>query len=119
MLRAIALSYREAFAGLRRPVWLLAVASLVNRAGTMVIPFLALYLTEQRGFTTTGAGQVLAVYGLGGVAASLLGGWLCDRFDPRGVMTGSLILTGLGFVALGQMESRPAIFVTILFLSVA
>ena len=119
MLRAIALSYREAFAGLRRPVWFLAVASLVNRAGTMVIPFLALYLTEERGFTTSGAGQVLAVYGVGGMVASLLGGWLCDRFDPRGVMTGSLILTGLGFVALGQMESRPAIFITILLLSIA
>lgn len=119
MLRAIAASYREAFAGLSRPVWLLSIASLINRAGTMVLPFLALYLTEERGFTTAGAGQVLALYGLGAMAASFLGGWLCDRFDPRLIMKASLILTGLGFLALGQMESRPAILATIVFLSVA
>lgn len=119
MLRAIAASYREAFSGLSRPVWILSVASLINRSGTMVLPFLVLYLTEERGFTTAGAGQVLALYGLGAMAASFLGGWLCDRFDPRLVMKGSLILTGLGFIALGRMESRPAILATIMLLSIA
>ena len=119
MLRAIAASYREAFAGLSRPVWLLSIASLINRAGTMVLPFLALYLTQERGFTTAGAGQILALYGLGAMAASFLGGWLCDRFDPRRIMIGSLLLTGLGFILLGRMESRPAILATVVFLSVA
>jgi predicted MFS family arabinose efflux permease len=119
MFRAIAASYREAFAGLSRPVWILSVASLINRSGTMVLPFLVLYLTEERGFTTAGAGQVLALYGLGAMVASFLGGWLCDRFDPRMVMKGSLILTGLGFLALGQMRSHPAILATIVILSLA
>lgn len=119
MLRALALSYREAFAGLSRPVWVLSVASLINRAGTMVLPFLALYLTRQRGFTTAEAGQILALYGLGAMVASFLGGWLCDRFDPRRIMIGSLLLTGVGFPLLGRMESRPAILATILLLSLA
>jgi predicted MFS family arabinose efflux permease len=117
MLRAIARNYRDAFSGLPRPVWLLAVASLVNRSGTMVLPFLALFLTKERGFTTTGAGQVLACYGLGGVAGSYLGGWLCDRLDTRRVMGGSLLATGAGFLLLGQLTARWAIFVTIFLLS--
>jgi predicted MFS family arabinose efflux permease len=117
MLRAIARNYRDAFSGLPRPVWLLAAASLVNRSGTMVLPFLALFLTKERGFTTTGAGQVLACYGVGGVAGSYLGGWLCDRLDTRRVMGGSLLATGAGFLLLGQLTARWAIFVTIFFLS--
>jgi len=117
MLRTIARTYRDAFSGLPRPVWLLSTATLVNRSGTMVLPFLALFLTAKRGFTTTEAGQVLACYGLGGVAGSYLGGWLCDRFDARRVMGASLLLTGAGFLTLGRLERHAAIFGVIFFLS--
>jgi predicted MFS family arabinose efflux permease len=117
MLRTIARTYREAFSGLPRPVWLLSIASLVNRSGTMVLPFLALFLIERRGFTATQAGWTLGCYGAGGVAGTYLGGWLCDRFDPRGVMAASLVLTGAGFLTLGHLEGRAAIFVTVFFLS--
>jgi len=117
MFHAIADTYREAFSGLGRPVWLLSFATLVNRAGTMVLPFLALYLTQERGFSTAQAGQALAAYGLGGVAASYVGGWLCDRVHPLRVMKASLALTGLGFVTLGQVRGRFAIFAVILVLS--
>ncbi|HEX6903410.1 MAG TPA: MFS transporter [Thermoanaerobaculia bacterium] len=117
MFRVIANTYREAFSGLGRPVWLLSIATLVNRAGTMVLPFLALYLTQERGFSTAQAGQALAAYGLGGVAASYVGGWLCDRVNPLWVMKASLALTGLGFVTLGQVRGRFAIFAVILVLS--
>ena len=34
--------------GLPRPVWALFSATLVNRCGTMVLPFMVLYLTESR-----------------------------------------------------------------------
>jgi predicted MFS family arabinose efflux permease len=117
MFRAIATAYREAFSGLSRPVWLLSIASLVNRSGTMVMPLLVLYLTEKRGFTTTQAGQVLAVYGLGAMVASYAGGWLCDRFSPLKVMKVSLALTGLSFLALGHLQSRLAIAAMVLVLS--
>jgi predicted MFS family arabinose efflux permease len=118
LFRSIAASYRDAFAGLNRTVWLLSVAALINRSGTMVLPFLALYLTEQRGFTTAGAGRALALYGIGGMGASYLGGWLCDRIDPRRVMTWSLSLLGCGFLLLGQLEGRIAILGAILALSI-
>lgn len=117
MLRAVAAAYREAFSGLSRSVWLLSLATLVNRSGTMVLPFLALYLTEKRGFTTTQVGQVLALYGLGAVAASYVGGRLCDRFDPRRVMKWSLALTGTLFLTLGHLQARPAIYAATVVLS--
>ena len=57
--------YRAAFAGLPRDVWLLALTGFVNRAGTMVLPFLSLYLTQERGLGVVGAGRLLALYGTG------------------------------------------------------
>jgi predicted MFS family arabinose efflux permease len=117
MFRALAATYREAFAGLPRPVWLISAATLVNRSGTMVLPFLILFLTQERGFTPTQAGQILAMYGIGGVLGSYLGGWLCDVISPRRVMEGSLLLTGIGFFFLGQLEARWAILLMMVVLS--
>ena len=117
MLRSIAAAYRDAFSGLSRPVWLLSIATLINRSGTMVLPFLALFLTEKRGFTITQAGQALALYGSGAVVASYAGGWLCDRIDPRRVMKWSLSLTGGCFLALGHLQGRLAISIMIVVLS--
>ena len=117
MLRAVAAAYRDAFSGLPRPVWLIAAASLVNRSGTMVLPFLALFLTSERGFSTTEAGQTLAMYGIGGIAGSYLGGWLSDLFPPRRVMEASLALTGAGFLLLEHLEARWTILLMMLGLS--
>lgn len=119
MLRSLIATYREAFAGLSRTMWLLSAASLVNRAGTMVLPFLALFLTLERGYSTTEAGEVLAVYGIGGMGAAFLGGWLADRFSPVRVMQVSLLLNGIAFLVLGQLHDRTAILLVILGASLA
>jgi predicted MFS family arabinose efflux permease len=117
MLRSIAATYREAFSGLSRSVWLLSFASLINRAGTMVMPFLVLFLTEKRGLTTTEAGQTLALYGFAAMLSSYFGGRLCDRFGPLRIMQVSLLLTGLSFWALGQVQGRLAISAMVLVLA--
>jgi predicted MFS family arabinose efflux permease len=119
VLRTVVAAYRGAFSGVSRPVWLLALATLVNRSGTMVLPFLALFLTERRGFTPAQAGQILALYGAGALGASYLGGWLCDHADAKRVMGVTLAATGLGFLVLGHLESRAAIAVTVFLLSLA
>jgi predicted MFS family arabinose efflux permease len=119
VLRSIIATYRAAFSGLGRPVWLLSVASLINRSGSMVMPFLLLFLVEKRGFTTAEAGQTLALYGLAAMAASYLGGRLCDCFGPVPILKGSLLLTGLCFLALGRMEGRLAISGMVVALSLS
>ena len=48
---------------LPRGVWVLFATTLVNRAGTMALPFLVLYLTRDLKFTTAQAGIVLGSYG--------------------------------------------------------
>ena len=117
MLRSLLATYRAAFAGLGRPVWLLSIASLIDRAGTMVMPFLLLFLVEKRGFTKIEAGRTLALYGLAAMVASYAGGRLCDRFGPVRILKGSLLLTGVAFLALGRVEGRLAISGMIILLS--
>ena len=54
---------KRAAAGLPRPFWVLWTGMLVNRAGSFVVPFLAIYLTQARGFSAAQAGIVAALYG--------------------------------------------------------
>jgi len=89
---------------------------LVNRAGTMVIPFLTLYLTD-KGFTLTQAGYAMAAFGVGAIAGGFLGGKLTDRFGFFYVQAQSLFSNGIMFFVLAQMQTLPQIIVCIFILS--
>jgi predicted MFS family arabinose efflux permease len=81
-MRRLLAAYREAYSGIPRGPWVLAAVCFVNRCGTMVLPFLALYLTSQRGFSPAGAGMVLSLYGVGSGVGAFYGGRLTDRLGP-------------------------------------
>jgi predicted MFS family arabinose efflux permease len=116
-LRRIAAAYRAAFSGLPREVWLLALGCLVNRAGTMVLPFLSLYLTVRLRFTVAEAGLVLGLWGVGSMLGSYLGGRLADRFGPLAVQVGSLLAVGGGFLVLSRLEGLAAVAAAVLVVS--
>ena len=78
---------------LPREQWILALSILVNRVGTMALPFLVLFLTRARGLTVGQAGFILGVYGLVSIVIAPLGGWLCDRVGAGRVSVVSLFLT--------------------------
>jgi len=96
-------------AGLPRDSWLLALATLVNRAGTMVIPFLALHFTRNLGFSAGQAGLALAVYGIVSLLTSPFAGRLADRVGSQRILTLSLLLGGLGFWALPLLRTLPQV----------
>ena len=50
--------YSQLFTGLPREVWFLCLVTFVQRSGTMVLPFLTLYLTQRQGFSVQEAGVV-------------------------------------------------------------
>jgi predicted MFS family arabinose efflux permease len=106
-------SYRNAFRGLPREVWILSGAALINRSGTMVLPFLALYLTQARGRSVPETGFLLALYAAGSLGGIALGGRLTDRLGPKPVLVASLALGGLSLVALGQARSDGALAVCV------
>lgn len=84
---------------LPREVWVVCAAALVNRLGTMALPFLSLYLTRQIGLTPALAGSVFLVYGGALLVASPFAGRLIDRFGARRVMIASLVSGGAAMLA--------------------
>ena len=92
--------YFNTFKGLSKEVWWLALITLINRAGTMVIPFLSLYLKDNLSFSVSDVGWIMSAFGLGSVSGSWLGGKLTDKIGYYKVMVSSLTLTGLLFIAL-------------------
>src|SRR5690554_1044132 len=98
-------NYINTFKGLSSEVWWLALVTLVNRAGTMVIPFLSLYLTESLHFTLGEVGWVMSAFGLGSVFGAWLGGKLTDKIGYYKVMVRSLLSTGVLFIGLQYLNS--------------
>lgn len=77
-----------------REIWVLFTATLVNKAGSMVLAFLVLYLTRSLGFSVGTAANVLLLYGSGALVAAPFAGYLSDRLGPIQVMRASLLLSG-------------------------
>lgn len=100
VMRRVLDTYRRAFAGLPRTVWVLALAGLVNRAGSMVLPFMTLYLTFKLGYPTALAGRIVGLWGIGSMAGSLLGGYWVDRLGAVRVQQISLLANAVGYLLL-------------------
>lgn len=92
--------YVNTFRGLSKEVWWLALITLINRAGTMVIPFLSLYLTTDLKFTLNDVAWIMTAFGLGSIVGSWLGGKLTDKIGYYKVMVVSLLLSGFLFIGL-------------------
>jgi predicted MFS family arabinose efflux permease len=88
------LKYWKDLRNLPRPVWVVCASTLVNRAGSMVLAFLVLYLTRDRGFSAEHAGFILFLYGLGAIVAGPVAGRLADRWGSVPLMRASLFLSG-------------------------
>ena len=95
--------------GLPRPLWVLAGATLVNRSGTMFLPFLVLYLTSARGFSADTAGAVFALFGAGSLAIAPIAGRLSDRLGPVRLMLFALAASGALLLAVPLARAAPAI----------
>jgi len=99
---------RSNLAALPRPVWILFVGTFVNRFGTFVLPFLAIYMTR-RGFSVGETSLAFLAYGAGNFCASMLGGYLADRIGRRNTIVLSMTGAAISLMGLSQAESLEAI----------
>jgi MFS family permease len=101
--------FRQAAGGLPRQFWFLWTGTLINRLGSFVVIFLAIYLTGERGFSQSQAGLVIGLYGVGGAIGTTVGGVLADRWGRRPTMLvaqfgAAALMLALGFAhSFGQM----------------
>ena len=92
--------YQRAYQGLSPSVWLLATVMLINRCGTMVLPFMTLYLTQHLHFSVTDAGIIMALFGAGAFIGTFIGGRLTDRFGFYYIQLFSLMFGGFALIGL-------------------
>jgi predicted MFS family arabinose efflux permease len=91
---------------------------LINRSGTMVVPFMTLYLTSRNMHRTLGeAGTVMGIFGLGAVIGAYFGGRLSDRIGFHKVQLTTLFFGGIMFIILGQIKNFPLICICTFILS--
>ncbi len=87
--------YLIPFQGLNKEIWLLSLVSLINRSGSMVLCFLALYLTSYLHFSIQDSGFIMSFYGLGTIAGALIGGRLTDLYGYYKVQLVTMVANGV------------------------
>lgn len=100
-----------------RNVWLVSATTLINRSGMMVLPFLALYLTQEIGVSPAKAGFVLTVYGLGALVTAPFVGKLSDKIGAMNLMRISLFCSGGVLLLFPLFENYIQILLLSLLLS--
>lgn len=98
MFKQILNTYKSSFSGLARETWLLSAVMLLNRCGSMAVPFMGLYVTQNLHRSATDAGLIITLFGVGAVTGSLVGGKLTDLLGFRLVQISSAALAGLFFL---------------------
>lgn len=116
-MNRISTLYKNSFSGLSPNTWWLSLVMLINRSGTMVLPFMTLYLTEKLRVGVAEASFVVALWGVGSICGAVLGGRLTDKLGFYGIQQFALLGGGTMFLVLGQMESYTLICVFTFLLS--
>lgn len=109
----------ETAGGLPRGFWYLWVNTLINRVGSFVVIVLAIYLTQERGFSETFAGLVIGLWGVGGAIGTLLGGVLADRWGRRPTFLTALYSSAAIMLVLGLARGQVEIAVAVVLLGLA
>jgi MFS family permease len=128
MLSGLRSRIAEVSAVAPRTYWYVWWGTLINRLGGFVVPLLTIYLITVRKVSVADAGGVVAVYGAGSIAASIVGGHLSDHLGRKATFLismfgGAAAMAGLGFArGLGPITAmvgvvgfvselyRPAVF---------
>lgn len=110
--------YIDNFRGFRREIWILTLVTFINRAGTMVLPFLSKYLNDDLHFSLPQIRDVLVCFGLGSMVGSWLGGKLSDKIGFYKIMIFSLFVSGLMFFGLQYVTSYVGLCISIFLIMV-
>ena len=118
MLQRAFNKYIDNFRGFSREIWILTLITFINRAGTMVLPFLSKYLREDLDFSYNQVKWILISFGLGSIVGSWLGGKLSDKMGFYKIMIFSLMTSGIAFFGLQFVTSFEGLLVAMFFIMV-
>ena len=111
MLKRAFNKYIDNFRGFSREIWILTLITFINRAGTMVLPFLSKYLKEDLHFSYSQVGWIMVSFGCGSILGSWLGGKLSDKIGFYKIMIFSLLTSGFAFFGLQFIKSFEGLLI--------
>lgn len=97
--------YKKAYSGLSRENWYLSLVMFINRSGTMVVPFMTIYCTQQLGFSIVQSGIIMSLFGLGSITGAFVGGKITDKIGFYYLQIGALLSGGVLFICLSFLET--------------
>ncbi len=118
MLKNAFLKYINNFKGFSREIWILTLVTFINRAGTMVLPFLSKYLNEDLHFSYPQVGTIMVAFGSGSMLGSWLGGKLSDKIGFYRIMIFSLFVSGLMLLGIQFITSFNGLCLSMFLLMV-
>lgn len=110
-------NYLDAYRGLSQPTWMLALVMFINQSGSMVLPFLGVYMTTVLDFSLKNTGLVLSFFGIGAILGSLVGGWLTDKLGSFRIQTFSLFASIPFYCLIPLFDTVSSLCLSILALS--
>ncbi len=113
MISKTAQIYKDSYSDHPREIWVLVIVSFINRVGTMVLPFLTVYLTTVLNFSLEEAGVLASAFGFGSLTGTYIGGKLSDKISAEFVITNSLIFSGFLLISLQFANTFNILFLLI------
>jgi predicted MFS family arabinose efflux permease len=110
-------NYLNNFKDFPKEIWILTLITFINRAGTMVVPFLSKYMKENLEFSYSQIGWVMVFFGIGSIVGTWLSGKLSDKIGFYKVMVFSLFSSGIVFILLQYATTFEELCVGILVLT--
>lgn len=74
------------YKGLRKEIYIFSISRMINAMGAFVFPLLTLILTDKIGLSTAKTGEVLFIFSMLYLPASLIGGKLADSIGRKNVI---------------------------------
>jgi predicted MFS family arabinose efflux permease len=110
--------YKNAYKGLSKETWYLSLVILINRSGTMVLPFMTMYATQKLHFSIEQAGFLMAFFGIGAIIGAFIGGKVTDSAGFQSVQLFALFGGGIMFIMVSFLTSYVSLCIGVLILSI-
>ena len=96
----------KAYKGLQKEVYILCSATLINRLGDFVVPFLTLFLTVKLNMSAVTSGIIVTCASLISIPSSLIGGKISDSIGRKKVYILGQGLSAIFLIICGLCENH-------------
>lgn len=108
--------FRATLSDFPHTFWTLAGASFIDRlGGALIFPFLSLYIINRFQVGLTEVGLLLGVWSISGLAGSMVGGAMTDKFGRRFMLIFGLIFSAGTALLMGFANDLPTFFWVLAF----